>query len=72
MEGFVIILLLILGVIGDILLSAAVRFVPVYLFWNWVMPSVFALPEITYSQAFCLAALSACFFSHKSSSSQKD
>ena len=69
MEGFVIFLLLILGDIGDVLLSATVRFVPVYLFWNWVMPSVFTLPEITLLQAFCLAALSACFFNYCSSKS---
>jgi hypothetical protein len=49
---------------------AIVMAIPTYLIWNWVIPSIFQLPEITLGQALGLNILSSILF--KSSSTSKD
>jgi len=49
---------------------AIVMAIPTYLTWNWVIPSIFQLPEITLGQALGLNMLSSILF--KSSSTSKD
>jgi hypothetical protein len=49
---------------------AIVMAIPTYLIWNWVIPSIFQLPEITLGQALGLNMLSSILF--KSSSTSKD
>jgi hypothetical protein len=49
---------------------AIVMAIPTYLIWNWVIPSIFQLPEITRGQALGLNMLSSILF--KSSSTSKD
>lgn len=49
---------------------AIVMAVPTYFLWNWLIPSIFQLPEITLGQALGLNMLSSILF--KSSSTSKD
>lgn len=52
-----------------VLVTAIVSFVtavPVYIFWNWVMPEVFGLPVITYWQAWGIAILADILFNRQS------
>lgn len=44
--------------------------VPVYYLWNWLMPDIFALPEITYWQSFGITIL--CNLLFKSHVSKND
>lgn len=55
-----------LSVIGLIALSV-VFILPTYLLWNWLMPSLFNLGEITWLQALGLNLLSAILFKSTSS-----
>ena len=41
-------------VFGGIFLFCAVVSLPFWLFWNWLIPEIFGLPEITWLQAFGL------------------
>jgi len=59
----VIVLLVILGI-------AIVMAVPTYFLWNWLIPNIFQLPEITLGQALGLNLLSSILF--KSSSNSND
>lgn len=52
-----------------VLITAIVSFataVPVYVFWNWVMPEVFGLPVITYWQAWGITVLADVLFNRQS------
>ena len=49
----------ILAAILLIVLVAAILGFPLMWLWNWLMPSIFNLPEITFWQALGLNALSA-------------
>lgn len=50
---------------------ALVISIPVWLLWNWLMPSIFGLKTITWIQALGLAVLSRLLFkSHIGSSSK--
>lgn len=44
---------------------AAVVAIPAEIFWNWLMPPIFGLPQIGYTQAFGLLVLSSLFFSER-------
>lgn len=35
---------------------------PTMILWNWLMPDVFGLPEITFTQALVMNVLSSIFF----------
>jgi hypothetical protein len=67
---------LILGVIAilfaviTIALVALVTGLIVMLLWNWLMPDIFGLPEITYFQGWGLSLLAGILF--KSSASNSD
>ena len=41
-------------VFGTVILFCALVSLPFWLFWNWLIPSIFGLPEITWLQAFGL------------------
>ena len=41
-------------VFGGVFLFCALVSLPFWLFWNWLIPSIFGLPEITWLQAFGL------------------
>jgi pilus assembly protein TadC len=40
-----------------VLFSAIAGFIPIWLLWNWLMPYIFNLPELSIFQAFGLVAL---------------
>ena len=41
-------------VFGGVILFCALVSLPFWLFWNWLIPDIFGLPEITWLQAFGL------------------
>ncbi len=52
-------------IIGGLILAAFAAFIfglIVMLLWNWLMPNIFSLPEITYIQAWGLVLLSHILF----------
>jgi hypothetical protein len=55
-----------LGVIGLIILAILLLGYPVMLLWNWLMPTIFNLPYISFWQALGLNTL--CTILFKSSS----
>ena len=52
---------IILGV-GVLVFVAAVMSLPVMLLWDWLMPTIFGLPEITWFQAWGLLFLCGLLF----------
>lgn len=44
------------------LLLAFIRTVPIWLLWNWLMPTILGLTEITFLQAVGISFLSGCLF----------
>lgn len=42
---------LILIGLGIIILGACIFAIPTYLLWNWLMPEIFSIKEITFIQA---------------------
>lgn len=44
---------------------------PTMLLWNWLMPTIFGLPQITFWQAMGLNALSSMLFGSRTSSNSK-
>jgi hypothetical protein len=55
---------LIAGIIVSVILGAVIA-IPVMLLWDWVVPSLFGLPEITYFQAWGLYILCVILFQSK-------
>ena len=45
-----------------IIIIALVISIPVFLLWNWLMPEIFGLTEITFWQAMGVSALSSILF----------
>lgn len=56
--------------VGILVLVAAVMSLPVMLLWDWLMPIIFGLPEITWFQAWGLLFLCGLLF--KSHTAKKD
>jgi len=56
-------------VIGSVALVAILLTLPLMLLWNWLMPVIFGLPEITFFQAMGLMMLSSILFKSTSTSS---
>jgi hypothetical protein len=53
-----------------LVLVAALMSLPVMLLWDWLMPTIFGLPEITWFQAWGLLFLCGLLF--KSNTAKKD
>jgi hypothetical protein len=45
------------------ILNLVIAGVPAYFLWNWVIPDIFSLPEISLFQTLGLTILSQCFIS---------
>jgi hypothetical protein len=58
----------IVGDLGVVFLLSVVFAIPVWLLWNWLMPEIFALPEIGLLQAWGLILLSSLLFKSNTSS----
>jgi hypothetical protein len=52
----------ILLVVGVLILACLLFGAPLMVLWNWLMPTIFDLPEITFWQACGLNILSAILF----------
>ena len=48
--------------LGLVVVIAALTSLPLYILWNWLMPTLFGLPVITWFQAFGLSCLSGLLF----------
>ena len=59
MNNFVIGLLTVIGILGIV---ALILGLPLMLLWNWLMPTLFGLPIITFWQAVGLNFLSSILF----------
>ena len=57
--------------IGTLVLVAIILGLPLMLLWNWLMPSLFNLPMISFWQAVGLNLLSGILFGQKSYKSDK-
>ena len=57
----------IMGGIGLIVFGCMLYSLPVYLLWNWVVPTIFGLSEITIWQSFGITLLSRFLFASDSS-----
>lgn len=58
--------------IGLFVVLSLIGTIPVYFLWNWLVPSIFSLREITFVEALGLSLLfSFLFKSHNSTSSSK-
>jgi hypothetical protein len=55
-------LTLIIAGIGILFVVAALMSLPVMLLWDWLMPTIFGLPEITWFQAWGLLFLCGLLF----------
>ena len=55
--------------IGFIAVIALIMTLPTYFLWNWLMPDIFGLTEISLGQALGIAVLSNILFKSPSSSS---
>jgi len=57
-------LVMVLNFVIIVGLVALLLSIPFMLLWNWLMPSVFNLPSITFIQAIGLMILTSLIFSH--------
>lgn len=57
----------ILGAIALVFILSLVLSLPVYWLWNWLVPSIFALREITWGEAWGLLLLTGFLFRNSSS-----
>lgn len=55
-------LTLVFAGIALIAFAAVIMALPTMLLWNWLMPTIFKLPEITFWQALGLIMLAGCIF----------
>ena len=53
---------MVVGLIGVVFLLSVVFSIPVWLLWNWLMPEIFALPEIGLLQAWGLILMTSLLF----------
>jgi type IV secretory pathway TrbL component len=60
----------VLLVLAAVVLFALLAGLPVYFLWNWLMPVLFSLPEVTFWQALGLCLLSGFLFKNGQSSSK--
>ena len=64
MNDFLDILGMLIMTVVIVVLVALLLSIPFMLLWNWLMPSVFNLPSITFIQAIGLMILTSLIFSH--------
>lgn len=55
--------------VGVVIVLGLLMALPVYYLWNWLMPVIFGLTEITFWQAPGISILSRILFKNSSSSS---
>lgn len=60
----------IFGIVATFIVASAILSLPVMLLWDWLMPAIFGLKEITWFQAWGLMVL--CAFLFKSYTPNKE
>jgi uncharacterized membrane protein len=60
----------VVGVIVLVVVFSLLFALPVMWLWDWLMPTIFGLPEITLFQAWGLSALSGLLFKSNTSTSK--
>jgi len=60
-----------IGVVGLVVIIAALVSIPVWLLWNWLMPAIFGLKTISWLQALGLSILSGLLFKSSNGSSKQ-
>ena len=70
-EKFAKALVLTLIAIGTIIVVAVLLTLPTFFLWNWLMPVIFKLPELTLWQALGVTLLSGVLFKSSPSASKK-
>jgi uncharacterized membrane protein len=60
----------VVGVIVLVIVFSLLFALPVMWLWDWLMPTIFGLPEITLFQAWGLSALSGLLFKSNTSTSK--
>jgi hypothetical protein len=60
----------VVGVIVLVVVFSLLFALPVMWLWDWLMPTIFGLPEITLFQAWGLSALSGLLFKSNTSASK--
>lgn len=55
-----------------IIILCLIQIIPIYLLWNWLMPIIFGLPEITFLQSCGLYLLSCLLIKPRSWLSSKN
>jgi len=60
----------VVGVIVLVIVFSLLFALPVMWLWDWLMPTIFGLPEITLFQAWGLSALSGLLFKSNNSTSK--
>jgi hypothetical protein len=55
-------LLVIAITVGIAIIIGMIIAVPIWLLWNWIMPSLFELPELTFLQTYGLFVLLSLIF----------
>jgi len=61
MEGFFV-------AVGSMVVVVLFQWLPIYLLWNWLMPVLFGLGEVTFMQALGVSILSSMLFKSSDSS----
>ena len=59
-------------VIGILMLAVIIFGAPLMILWNWIMPTIFGLPEIGFWQACGLQLLATILFKSTSFKTNKD
>jgi hypothetical protein len=66
------VLVIAIGALGVVALVCLLLSIPVYFLWNWLMPTLFGLKQITLLQSLGLLILSNLLFKGTSSSTKKE
>lgn len=61
----------VLGIIGMVFLIASIYSIFVMILWNWLMPDIFGLKQITFLQSWGLTTLFALLFKPNISTNNK-
>lgn len=65
------VILAILIFIASIVVYSLLTAIPVFFLWNWLMPDLFGLSQVTFWQALGLSLLCGCLFTRTTSKTEK-
>jgi len=62
MNKLLVIIGVVVGIFSLVVIMSLIQSIPVYFLWNWLMPTIFNLPNITFLQAIGISLLSNFLF----------